>query len=74
MNWLLKFVSSDMRQTIVLGQRILASVDTAEERREAIAYGIKMLGDGKVTVGEWARFGSKLGILSGPRGKKNGPD
>jgi hypothetical protein len=32
-----------------------------------VDYGIEMLKDGKVTVGEWAKFGSKLGILKGPR-------
>jgi len=67
MSFLLRFLSPDMRQLLVLGQRILASVDTAEERREAVAYGIEMLADGRVTVGEWSRFGSKLGILRQPR-------
>ena len=67
MNWLLKFLPGDTKQLVVLGQRILASVDTAEERREAVTYGIEMLADGKVTVGEWSRFGSKLGILRQPR-------
>ena len=67
MNWLLKFLPGDTKELVVLGQRILASMDTAEERRAAVAYGISMLADGKVTVGEWSRFGSKLGILRQPR-------
>ena len=65
MNFLLKFLSADTRQLIVLGQRIIASVNTTKERRAAVAYGIEMLADGKVTVAEWAKFGSRLGILRG---------
>ena len=67
MNFLLRLLPAETRQLLVLGKRILASMDTAEERREAVAYGIEMLADGKVTVGEWSRFGSKLGILRQPR-------
>ena len=67
MNFLLRLLPADMKQLLVLGQSILASMDTPEERRAAVAYGIDMLGDGKVTVGEWSRFGSKLGILRQPR-------
>ena len=65
MNFLLKFLSADTRQLIVLGQRIIGSVNTTKERRAAVAYGIEMLADGKVTVAEWAKFGSRLGILRG---------
>ena len=53
---------------MALGEQIISRLDTAEERAEAIAFGQHMLLDGKVTVGEWAKFGSKLGILRG-RGK-----
>ena len=74
MNWLLKLLPQDTRQLVVLGQRIIASLDTAEERREAVQYGIEMLsseseGGVRVTVSEWARFGSRLGVLKGPRQK-----
>ena len=51
---------------VVLAQRILSSLDTAEERKAAIDYGQVMMVDGKVSVGEWAKFGSILGILKGP--------
>jgi len=51
----------------MLGQRIIACLDTAEERKAAVDYGIQMLEDGRVEVGEWAKFGSKLGILRAPR-------
>ena len=66
MNWLLRFLPEDTRQMVVLGQRIIAALDTPEERRVAIQYGIEMLEDGRVEVGEWAKFGSKLGILRAP--------
>ncbi|ANS03532.1 hypothetical protein [uncultured Mediterranean phage uvDeep-CGR2-KM21-C338] len=65
MNWLLRFVPEDKRQMILLAQRIVSCLDTAEERNAAILYGQAMLADGKVSVSEWARFGGKLGILKG---------
>ena len=51
---------------VTFGMRILNCLDSSEERQAALDYGIEMLKDGKVTVGEWSRFGSKLGILKGP--------
>ena len=65
MNWILKLLPKDKRNMLELGMRIVASLDTAAERKEAIDYGIHMLMDGKVSVSEWAKFGSKLGILRG---------
>ena len=65
MNWILKFLPKDKRNMLELAMRIVASLDSGAERKEAIDYGIKMLEDGKVSVGEWAKFGSKLGILTG---------
>jgi hypothetical protein len=65
MNWLLKFLPADKRAMLELAMRIVASLDSGAERKEAVNYGIKMLEDGKVNVGEWAKFGSKLGILTG---------
>ena len=70
MNWILRFLPEDTRQLIVLGQRIIASLDTPEERREAVQYGIELFrGADGVTVGEWAKFGSKLGVLRAPKRK-----
>ena len=69
MNWLLRFLPQDTKQLIVLGQRIIASLDTPAERRAAVQYGIEMFADGRVEVSEWARFGSKLGVLKGPTQK-----
>ena len=69
MNWALRFLPQDTRQLVVLGQRIIASLDTPEERRAAVQYGIEMFSDGRVEVGEWAKFGSKLGVLRAPKRK-----
>ena len=65
MNWILKLLPEDKRKMLELGMRIVASLDTKAERQAAIDYGILMLEDGKVSVGEWSKFGSKLGILTG---------
>ena len=65
MNWILRFLPEDKKNMLELAMRIVASLDSGAERKEAIDYGIKMLEDGKVTLGEWAKFGSKLGILTG---------
>jgi hypothetical protein len=65
-NWLLKLFPADTRALLELAIRITASLDTAAERRAVAEYGMEMLRDRKVTVGEWAKFGSKLGILRGP--------
>lgn len=63
MNWLIKLLPKDYKQMVTLGQRIIGQLDSKEKRRDALEYGIAMLEDGKVEVGEWAKFGSKLGIL-----------
>ena len=65
MNWILKLLPKDKRNMLELGMRIVASLDTAAERKAAVDYGIHMLKDGKVSVSEWSRFGSKLGIFRG---------
>jgi len=65
MNWILKLLPKDKRNMLELGIRIVASLDSKAERKEVVDYGIHMLKDGKVSVGEWAKFGSKLGILTG---------
>ena len=65
MNWILKFLPQDKRVLLELAIRITSALDTAAERKAVAEYGAEMLKDGKVTVGEWAKFGSKLGILRG---------
>jgi hypothetical protein len=65
MNWLLRFLPADKKALIELAIRITSSLDTPEERKAVADYGVKMLDDGTVTVGEWAKFGSQLGVLRG---------
>jgi predicted HTH domain antitoxin len=65
MNFLLRFLPRDKVAMLTLAMRITSSLDTREEREAAIEYGIEMLSDGKVSVSEWAKFGSALGILTG---------
>jgi hypothetical protein len=65
MNWILRFVPADKRALLELAIRITSSLDSAAERKAVAEYGVTMLADGKVTVGEWAKFGSKLGVLKG---------
>ena len=62
---ILRFLPEDKRQLLELAMRITSSLNTAEERKAVAKYGMTMMNDGKVTVGEWAKFGSKLGILTG---------
>ena len=66
MSWLLKLLPADKRALLELAIRITSSLDKAAERKAVAEYGMEMLEDRKVTVGEWAKFGSKLGILRGP--------
>jgi len=61
------FLPAQTRRLVTLGKQIIAHPDTTDERDAAVEYGIEMMKDGKVTVGEWAKFGSKLGILKGPK-------
>lgn len=65
MKFLLKLLPADKRSLLELALRITASLDTTAERKRVADYGVEMLKDGKVSVGEWAKFGSKLGILKG---------
>ena len=67
MDMLLMFLPYKTRRLIMLGKQIIARLDTTDERAAAVEYGIEMMKDGKVTVAEWAKFGSKLGVLKGPR-------
>jgi hypothetical protein len=63
MNWLIRLLPKEYKQMVELAQRIISQLDTKEERKAALEYGIAMMEDGKVEVGEWSKFGSKLGIL-----------
>jgi hypothetical protein len=77
MNWLLRFLPVDKRVLLELAIRIVSSLDTAAERKAVAEYGLKMLspdsdGGSRCTVGEWAKFGSKLGVLRAPTKNNNG--
>jgi len=65
MNWLLRLlpIGKDKRDLIEMVQRIVANLDTKEERRVVIDYGKQMLADGKVRPEEWAVFGKHLHIF-----------
>ena len=66
-NWLLKLFPADTRALLELAIRITASLDTAAERKAVAEYGMAMFKHGdRISVGAWARFGSKMGILKGP--------
>ena len=67
MNILLKFLPADKRALLELAIRITSSLDTKQKRTDVANYGVKMLDDGRVTPPEWAKFGSKLGILTGKK-------
>ena len=65
MNILLKFLPADKRALLELAIRITNKLNSKQQRKDVANYGVKMLDDGKVSVGEWSKFGSKLGILTG---------
>ena len=62
---IMRLIPEDKKILLKLAMRITASLDTARERKAVAEYGMTMMNDGKVTVAEWAKFGYKLGILTG---------
>jgi hypothetical protein len=67
---LLKFLPADKRAMIELAMRMVAKLDTPQERKAVAEWGIRAFADGKISVPEWGELGGKLGILTGP--KRNG--
>tara|TARA_R110000751_G_scaffold81156_3_gene163708 strand:- start:4014 stop:4328 length:315 start_codon:yes stop_codon:yes gene_type:complete len=57
----------EREEVLMLARRIWGNLDTQQERRTALLFGINMLSDRVVTVGEWSRFGSLIGILGRQR-------
>mgnify|MGYP003154945139 FL=1 len=54
-----------------MAKRMTQRLDTKEERDAAAAYFLEaQQSDGMITVAEWAKFGSMLGILGGPKNNK----
>ena len=72
MQWLMRLLPKDTRQLIWLARRIIERLDTPEERRAAIQYGIEMFKDGRVTITEWIRFGVKCGVLRARKRRLSG--
>ena len=66
---LVRFLPADKRALLDLALRMVANLDTAQERRAVADYGIKMIAGG-VTVNEWATFGKKLGVFKMEKDKK----
>ena len=62
MNFLLRFLPREYRNLVELGMRIVANLDTKEERQIAVDKGIAMLKDGRIQPTEWVSFGKTLGI------------
>ena len=69
---LMRFLPADKRAIVRLSMRMVAKLDTPQERKAVAEWGIRAFADGQITVPEWAELGGKLGILTGPR--KNGND
>jgi hypothetical protein len=62
MSFLIGLLPARYKNLIMLAQRLISALDTAEERDRVVTKGIKMLEDGVVTVGEWSQFGGKDGL------------
>ena len=67
-----KVLSEDKKALLDLALRMVAALDTPEERKKAAQQGIKMFEDGKVTITEWSSFGKTIGIFKKNAVKKNG--
>jgi hypothetical protein len=57
----------EREEVLMLARRIWGNLDTQQERRTALLFGVNMLADRRVTVGEWSKFGSLLGVLGKQR-------
>ena len=68
--FLVGLLPKEYRNLIEGGLRMVSPLDTPEERAEAINFAWLALADGKLTPGEWAQIGSKLGVLRGPTSKE----
>jgi len=62
---ILRLLPSEVRLCVQLGQRILASLDTKQEREAAALKFAETLKDGKITTIEWTSLGKSLGIFKG---------
>ena len=66
---LIRLLPKEYQALLVLAQRIVSSFDTKEKAMEFFEVVADSLKDGKVTIQEWSKIGSKAGIYK-TRGKK----
>jgi len=69
---LMRFLPADKRAMVELAMRMVAKLDTPQERKAVAEWGIRAFADGKISVPEWGELGGRLGILTGPRKNGNG--
>jgi len=68
----MKFVPQEYKVFADVGMRMFEHLDTKAEREDAANFLITSLeSDGYLSVGEWGKFGGKLGII-GKRKSKTG--
>ena len=60
---LLGLLPADKKALLELALRITANLDTPEERKRVLDYGIEMLADGIIRPTEWTRFGKMAGVF-----------
>ena len=60
---LIKLLPADKKALVELALRITANLDTPEERKRVLDYGIEMLADGIIRPTEWTRFGKMAGVF-----------
>ena len=60
---LIKLLPADKKALLELALRITANLDTPEERKKVLDYGIEMLADGVIRPTEWTRFGKMAGVF-----------
>ena len=72
LGFLIKFVPAEYKGWVELAKRMTQRLDTKEEREKAATYFLEaQQSDGMITVSEWSKFGSMLGILGGPKKNKD---
>jgi hypothetical protein len=60
----MKFVPQEYKAYADVGMRMFEHLDTKAEREDAANFLITSLeSDGYLSVGEWGKFGGKLGII-----------
>ena len=61
--------AEDIGNVLELSRRVFGQLNTAEELKSVLKYGLEIIHDGKVTVAEWSSLGGAkhLGGLRGPR-------